>query len=66
MSLTMVEVMAPEGPWIFHRLSVRDRCRESKKLAEECGRSAEEAESRRCRGYAVDLRNVGPLNELQE
>lgn len=43
MGLTVVKVMAPESPWVLHRLSARDDCRESKKLAEERGRSAEEA-----------------------
>ena len=65
MDLTMVEVMAQEGPWIFHRLSARYGCRESKKLAEKRGRSAKEAGDGLSSGHAVDLPGIGQLDELQ-
>ncbi len=64
-SLAMVEVMAPEGPWVFHRLSTQYDCRESKKSAEERGRSAEEAGDRLSRSHAVDLPSINQLDELR-
>lgn len=60
----MVEVMALERPCVS-TASLRYCCRESRKLAEERGRSAEEARDRLSSGHAIDLLSIGQLNERQ-